>query len=814
MSETPTPDGAAPDVPAPNKAIDAPAEMTPVDPQADGAPPDASDSSDAPATDESVVDPIDLTPPEAPTDESTPDPATPAEDPHEPDEVSADKREPDAGASEFPASDETTEAPEIAEAPETIDTTPESVAEEAPVTESASDLISEEPDGTPADTDLEESAVDPPTVDPPADAEPAPAPVDADPAATLSSGGPMMLTPEQVAAMMADDAGDDDGSNDAEDWGTVPLTLDTAQMELVQFLAIELSESATKLDELAERMAALSSRKDACESLREMTDGLMRTADHFGFPSLKQLLETLASVAVRALAVQDGAIPDLTVRVRAAEALIEQLASGLRVGMETRWPLNRFAERIETLLNGETMHPVLTAWHRNDPDRVLELDGVVETFEELPDLDRLDEIAAEAAASGSTDDGPHGSAATHESHDATIDITHPELSGVIDATRQLVVAKNMLRLATQTMLEMSQSAPEETRQKLNRCTAEVDRLTRTLQQAVQIMRTAPIGNTIEGFGTLVTDLSRINDREVVVNTIGGSIPIDRFDTQLFAEALLQILRYSATTSIETTDERATADKPEQGTIQVAVHSEGSRIRFTITDDGKGLPEAILELDPRNEDHPLKLAADSLEAMGVSISCGAADDGGLCVSFAVPVRGAVVDAMVIDIGGARYAVPLSAIREIVRVDDHGLHTCGGEPALRVREEIFSVIDLPAILAGEPDSSPAVALLMGENDALAAALVTTVLGQQELVLEHIEDGLAHCDLVASACLGDNGQVWLVLDPTALLDRARLAAIARREAPDDPPGPGTPGDPTDAETDAVAELPEDDSAEREAA
>lgn len=206
--------------------------------------------------------------------------------------------------------------------------------------------------------------------------------------ANSDSGDAVALTAEELSALVAPDGGS---------FGTVPLNLSSDRMEQIESLSIELAESSERLGALSSRFIEPSTRAEACEGLSALTQKLtMTAAQQFGFSSLEALIEVMGEIGTRGAAAPEQLIDDLLVRLRSIGRLLGEFSASLRCGMETKWPLKTFTERVERLLSGRGLHPALSAWHGGDPERVLELDGVVRGMAELPkesDLGRFDDSA-------------------------------------------------------------------------------------------------------------------------------------------------------------------------------------------------------------------------------------------------------------------------------------------------------------------------------------------------------------------------------------------------------------------------------------
>ena len=74
---------------------------------------------------------------------------------------------------------------------------------------------------------------------------------------------------------------------------------------------------------------------------------------------------------------------------------------------------------------------------------------------------------------------------------------------------------------------------------------------------------------------------------------GEQTEIDTQILDLLAEPLLHLLRNAVAHGIEAPDLRRLLGKPEKGKILLRLHSEGTHIILTVTDDGRGISAVAL-----------------------------------------------------------------------------------------------------------------------------------------------------------------------------------------------------------------------------
>jgi len=142
--------------------------------------------------------------------------------------------------------------------------------------------------------------------------------------------------------------------------------------------------------------------------------------------------------------------------------------------------------------------------------------------------------------------------------------------------------------------------------------------------------------------------------------------------------------------------------------------------------------------------------------------------------------ALSDVLVLERGGVRYGLPLTAVREVLHRD--GRHELGGRPAVETQDEVVRLVDLADVLGADApamaDGGPAVVLSTGERTIAVAC--DALLGDQEAIVKSLGPLLAGVPGFLGAAIQGDGTIALLLDPAHLV-RAGAASTARaRSAP----------------------------------
>jgi two-component system chemotaxis sensor kinase CheA len=322
-----------------------------------------------------------------------------------------------------------------------------------------------------------------------------------------------------------------------------------------------------------------------------------------------------------------------------------------------------------------------------------------------------------------------------------------------------------------------------------------------LQNAVMKARLQPVGRVFQKYNRLARDVARQLGKEVELQIEGEATEVDKTILDALNDPLVHLVRNAVDHGVETPGERAAAGKPPKALVRLSARQEGDRIVIEVADDGRGMrPEAIrakaLEkgligadaaatLDERASlaliflpGFSTKEAISDLSGRGVGMDVvrtnilklkGRVDivsepGRGSRVVIVLPLTLAIMPVLVLGVCGQRYALPLSAVHEVLNADPGALDAVAGVPALRVRGEALPFVDLAAPLGRERGAPPAVAVVAQVGEKLLALGADLCYGRDEVMLKPLEGFKPRG--VAGATLAADGGLVVVLELAELL------------------------------------------------
>ena len=440
-------------------------------------------------------------------------------------------------------------------------------------------------------------------------------------------------------------------------------------------------------------------------------------------------------------------------------------------------------------------------------DRIGEMIDVIGAGEKLPvgsDDDLTEALApgAEGAvAAPSAVTGDVARAAGPNAAPRTIRLSVELLDRVMSGVSDMVLARN--ELARRLRDSDNDVTVDGAFERLSGIIAEMrDAITRTRMQRIE--------NLFVGLPRMIRDLSSELGKQILVDIEGGDVELDREMIEMIRDPLTHIVRNAVDHGIEKPADRLKCGKREIGILSVSARQSGNQILIDIADDGRGIDgnrlvakavaaglieaEAAAKLSPREQFELMFEAglstADSvtsisgrgvgmdvvrsnIERIGGIVEVDSQVGQGSRLTLRVPLTLTIIPALTVSIGQQHFAIPRSAIEEIVRANGESvtLAQVGGAGVATIRGRRVPEVALADILCLPSDLTDAERTLIvlkpagGEVFALA---VDKVHDHEELVVKPAAPAVMATGLYAGTTLADDGS------PILLFDCAGLARV----------------------------------------
>jgi two-component system chemotaxis sensor kinase CheA len=336
-----------------------------------------------------------------------------------------------------------------------------------------------------------------------------------------------------------------------------------------------------------------------------------------------------------------------------------------------------------------------------------------------------------------------------------------------------------------------------------------------LQETVMDIRMLPIRHVFERFPRLVRDLARQQGKEIELILEGENTRIDKAIIDEIGEPLVHMIRNSVDHGIELPADRVARGKTPTGTILLSATQESNHVLITIMDDGAGIDAGIVRSkavargllrgdeslserdlvqlvfaqgfstadqvsDLSGRGVGLDVVLKSIERLNGLVEVETVPGVGTKFIIQLPLTLAIISALLVEVAGHTYAIPLGSVVESLKLRPDEVHRISGREALRIRERIVPLVRL-AELFGLPDERGGgrqYVVILGRGDKRVGLVVDHLKGQQEVVIKALDATVSTAGVgLAGATIMGDGRVVLILDVTALFEGRRHGPAAGR-------------------------------------
>jgi two-component system chemotaxis sensor kinase CheA len=340
--------------------------------------------------------------------------------------------------------------------------------------------------------------------------------------------------------------------------------------------------------------------------------------------------------------------------------------------------------------------------------------------------------------------------------------------------------------------------------------ADLDRALVALQKTLKRMegilmetRLLPISTVFSRFPRLVRDLAENEKKRVRVVTSGGALPLDKAILDRIGEPLIHMLTNAVVHGIESPQERASAGKPEEATLDLHATSQSGRVVIRLTDDGRGLDELKilakakdLGLETRAADPEqlrsliflpgfstaervsslagrgvgLDVVANSIHELGGTIEVASRPGHGVTFTLNLPLTLAILRSLIVEVDRERYAVPISHVAATVRAEPDTIHELNQKGVALWRGDLIHVSDAGVLLGtgAAPNGSRRFYIVISMGNRRRGILVDRLIGHQDVVVKSLDPTVGRPEVVSGTTILGDGRVACILDAVRILDQ----------------------------------------------
>lgn len=314
------------------------------------------------------------------------------------------------------------------------------------------------------------------------------------------------------------------------------------------------------------------------------------------------------------------------------------------------------------------------------------------------------------------------------------------------------------------------------------------------------LRMVKIGATFSRFQRVVHDVSRELGKDIVLVVSGEDTELDKTVVEKIGDPLMHLVRNAIDHGIDSPDVRAQRGKPPTGTVRLNAYHDSGSIVIEVGDDGGGLnrEKILAKAVERGLAEPGKVLSDSeiyglifepgfstaekvtnLSGRGVgmdvvkrnivalrgSVAISSVAEQGTTVTVRLPLTLAIINGFQIGIGKAVFVVPLDMVDECVEFSAEA-----GHDYIDLRGEVLPFIRLRELfdIAGPVSPRPNIVVVKHAGQKFGLA-VDTLLGEAQTVIKPLSKMFGQVQGISGSSILGNGEVALILDVPALMQRA---------------------------------------------
>jgi len=163
---------------------------------------------------------------------------------------------------------------------------------------------------------------------------------------------------------------------------------------------------------------------------------------------------------------------------------------------------------------------------------------------------------------------------------------------------------------------------------------------------------------------------------------------------------------------------------------------------------------------------MAVVRDAVEGLGGILTVESRPGRGTTFRMTLPLTLAITDAIIAHVGEQIFAVPQTAVREVVEVDATLLRAFEHNELMPYRGGTLPMVRLSEMFSMPSPYRPRHhAIVVGSGQAAIGLIVDRIAGQREVVVKAITDPLIRVDGVSGATELGDGRVVLILDVAAL-------------------------------------------------
>lgn len=325
-------------------------------------------------------------------------------------------------------------------------------------------------------------------------------------------------------------------------------------------------------------------------------------------------------------------------------------------------------------------------------------------------------------------------------------------------------------------------------------------------EEINKLRMTTVANLFSSFHRYVRDTTKKMKKEVLFNTKGENIELDRTIIEQLREPLIHLIRNALDHGLESAEERKKKNKNIQGLITLKAFTRGNHVVIEVEDDGRGLDADLIKkqalekelLTPERSKIATKqeiyslifesgfstkqktslisgrgvgmaVVRNCIENLRGRIELDSENDRGTTVRMMLPLSLATMQVLIIEIEGSNFAIPLSAVDRVITIPISEIKSIESKPAIFIDGspiELYYLNEILSIPHNNSNNQNTVSVVISRGtDKTRGWVVDKLLGEQEIVVKNFTEYLNNIPHFIGAAMIASDRLILVLNTNDL-------------------------------------------------
>ena len=397
----------------------------------------------------------------------------------------------------------------------------------------------------------------------------------------------------------------------------------------------------------------------------------------------------------------------------------------------------------------------------------------------------------------------------------TVRVDIRKLDHLMNVVGELAIVRSAVGRITERI--RGQSGLRQLAIELHRLNRGFERHLEELQDGILDVRMVPLGQLFDKLARIIRQVAREHDKDVRLLVTGAETEVDKLIVEELSDPLMHLIRNAIDHGIESPKVRELAGKGPEGSLSLNAYQKGNHVVIEVEDDGAGMNEEMLTQTALRKGLITKEAAEeitqqealelifqpgfstrsaitdlsgrgvgmdvvktNINRLGGVVDVWSEHGSGTKFTITLPVTLAIISALLVQVAGRDFAIPITSVQEAILLDRAAVRTVEGREVITLRGATLPLCRLDRLfrlLPVQSDRRFVVVCAVGQRRV--GFVVDGLDGQQDIVIKALGKSLQKVRGFAGATdLGDQ-RVALVLDAPGLLEEvlrsAELPALA---------------------------------------